>query len=162
MALPQHCLNPAIRSLSVICFVLILFLTVLPHPVAATISDDELDSVVEKNSVRNVIEEIRSVKIDGTRLMQPINQALKQSFEQEFPDTDVMLQTNGTEPALEALRENDWAQGDSGKAVVVAAKTADADAVTAALNPPVIAKLSRDITPVATDMTGLVGFLGTI
>ena len=48
-----------------------------------------------------------TVQIDGSSLMEPINQALKQRFETEFPGTDVTLQSNGTEAAIEALLNDD-------------------------------------------------------
>ncbi|MEM9486683.1 MAG: substrate-binding domain-containing protein, partial [Cyanobacteria bacterium P01_F01_bin.116] len=109
MALPQHSSNPVTRCLSFICLVLVLVLTVLPHPVAAAVmvSDSELDQIIQNDDVLDVIKEKQSVKIDGTRLMQPINRALKQSFKQEYPDTDVSLRSNGTEPAIEALLKDD-------------------------------------------------------
>ncbi|MEB3211618.1 MAG: substrate-binding domain-containing protein, partial [Leptolyngbyaceae bacterium] len=51
--------------------------------------------------------EPRTVKIDGSGLMQPINQALKQRFETEFPGTEVTLDANGTESAIQALLNED-------------------------------------------------------
>ena len=50
MALPQHCLNSAIRRLSIVGFVLVLFLTVFPHPVTAMVGDGDLDRGVENTN----------------------------------------------------------------------------------------------------------------
>ncbi|MEL6319481.1 MAG: substrate-binding domain-containing protein [Cyanobacteria bacterium J06626_14] len=49
------------------------------------------------------VAEPTTVKIDGSGIMNPINQALKQQFETEFPSTEVKLDANGTEPAIQAL-----------------------------------------------------------
>ncbi|MEM7771072.1 MAG: substrate-binding domain-containing protein [Cyanobacteria bacterium P01_A01_bin.37] len=49
----------------------------------------------------------KTVKIDGSNMMESINQSLKQRFEQEFPSTAVTLDVNGTESALKALLDDD-------------------------------------------------------
>jgi len=48
-----------------------------------------------------------TVTVDGASSMAAINQALKQQFEQRFPGTTVNLATNGTDQALQALRDGE-------------------------------------------------------
>lgn len=99
MALPHHRSTPIPRYLIFIGLVLILVLNVCAYPViAASLAND---------NVLDVIEQEQFVTIDGTSLMQPINQTIKQRFEQEYPAANVTLRSNGTDSALEALLKND-------------------------------------------------------
>ncbi|WP_421659311.1 DUF4912 domain-containing protein [Leptothermofonsia sp. ETS-13] len=45
------------------------------------------------------------VAIDGSSSMETINEALKRSFEKQFPGTDIRIASEGTDAALQALRE---------------------------------------------------------
>jgi phosphate transport system substrate-binding protein len=46
-----------------------------------------------------------TVKVDGSDNMFSISQALKQRFERQFPNTQVQVSANGSEAALQALRD---------------------------------------------------------
>lgn len=46
-----------------------------------------------------------TVRLDGSSSMAMMNQALKQRFERQFPNTQVQVSTNGSESALQALRD---------------------------------------------------------
>ncbi|MFG6100812.1 tetratricopeptide repeat protein [Leptothoe sp. EHU-05/26/07-4] len=122
MALPHRRSAPTSRRLVFLGLVLVLALTVFPYPAMAVTLVDGMNSIVAATSnsppavVNKVVqteavleggEQEQALRIDGTSLMQPINQALKQRFEQEYPGTDVTLRANGTDPALESLLKDD-------------------------------------------------------
>ncbi|MDF5725520.1 MAG: substrate-binding domain-containing protein [Rhizonema sp. PD37] len=48
-----------------------------------------------------------TVKVDGSSSMRVINEALRQRFEQKYPDTKIELATAGSDQALTALRRGD-------------------------------------------------------
>ena len=116
MVLTQRRLISFPRRSIVINLALILALSAFPHSATATtlaIAPAQAsavsvgNNVIENKDVVDIVKQEQALKIDGSQLMQPINQALKESFEQEYPGTDVTIKTNGTEPALDALIDND-------------------------------------------------------
>ncbi|HEY9626460.1 MAG TPA: glycogen/starch/alpha-glucan family phosphorylase [Coleofasciculaceae cyanobacterium] len=66
--------------------------------------------------------EIKTLKIDGSSAMTVLNQALKQRFEQAFPDTEVTIDAQGTEAALQKLIEGDIDLAAIGRSLTTAEK----------------------------------------
>jgi starch phosphorylase len=97
-------------------FKLVLLLTLVFTPVvfgnqASALADEnplevirsEASDLTEAFSLPRSVPSGMTIKIDGSGNMVPINQALKQQFEEQFPGTEVEIQANGTEPAIKAL-----------------------------------------------------------
>ncbi|MBT9313174.1 substrate-binding domain-containing protein [Leptothoe kymatousa] len=119
MVLTQRRLSSLSQRSIVVSLALVLALSAFPQPATAMslamvpvaqtsgATGQVGNTVVNNKNVANLVTQGQGLTIDGSQLMQPINQALKESFEQEYPGTDVTLRTNGTEPALDALLNND-------------------------------------------------------
>ncbi|NJO72121.1 MAG: hypothetical protein HC825_11525 [Oscillatoriales cyanobacterium RM1_1_9] len=64
------------------------------------------------------------MRIDGDSSMAVINQALKQRFEQDFPETRVTTATQGTDIALQSLQEGKLDLATIGRSLTAAEKSA--------------------------------------
>ncbi|GAB4366400.1 MAG: hypothetical protein Kow00121_03740 [Elainellaceae cyanobacterium] len=79
---------------------------VLPMPTAMAQSFNLTESIplTVSDSVSDFVSDPDpTVRIDGSNTMSAISRALKQQFQRDYPGTDVILNTRGTETALEEL-----------------------------------------------------------
>ncbi|MBW4646625.1 MAG: DUF4912 domain-containing protein [Goleter apudmare HA4340-LM2] len=94
------------KDSSIVSLALLLALATIPTTVTLLVptpalaqSTNEIPAFPSPESVVSGT----TVRIDGAKGLGGINQALKQSFEQQFSDTKVEVSANGTEAALQAL-----------------------------------------------------------
>jgi phosphate transport system substrate-binding protein len=99
------------RKRSVIPLAVLLTLAAAPkcqlQQLEASITQPALAQTADPNSfpMPKTVAEGTKVAIDGSSSMETINEALKQSFEKQFPGTDIRIASEGTDAALQALRE---------------------------------------------------------
>lgn len=110
-ALTQPCINLGVLDMlrqspssiatlaALVALVAVSESTVVPRQTAFAQSPAPLSSP-------SAVPEGTTVRIDGSNSMAAINQTLKQKFEAQFPDTKVEAADQGTEAALQALRED--------------------------------------------------------